>query len=288
MEAQNAAAPVGFTFVESLAEELSSGSIELPAFPDIVIRIRQALEDDNCTTDKLSQLLSSEPALATRMLHLANSAALRRGPDPVTDVGNAVNRLGRDVVKNSVMAYALRQMRQTQKLKAAQPYLESVWHQGANVASVCYVMAKNFTKLNPDQALLTGLLHGIGKLYILSKAEEYPELFADETSLMELLTEWHCPIGESILESLEFGEELAHAVGNYQDTMRDHEGEVDYTDVLTIAYLISGLLNDEENFELQLADIPASQYFATSIQDFFAILQESQEHIESLKSALGT
>ena len=287
MEAQDIAQPVGFAFVESLAEELSKGSIELPAFPDIVIRIRKALEDDNCTTEQLSQLLGSEPALATRMLQLANSAALRRGPEPVTEVGIAINRLGRDIVQNSVMAYAMRQMRQTQKLKVAQPYLETVWQEGANVASVCYVMTRKFTKLSPDQALLAGLLHGVGKLYILSKAEDYPELFADEESLMALMDEWHCPIGGSILESLDFGDELAHAVGNYQDTQREHEGDVDYTDVLTIAYQIAGLLNDEENFELQLAEIPASQYFATSVQDFFSILQESQEHIDSLKSALG-
>ena len=287
MEAQNLAQPVGFAFVESLAEELSKGSIELPAFPEIVVRIRKALEDENCTTDQLSQLMSSEPALVTRMLQLANSAALRRGPDPVTEVGIAINRLGRDIVQNSVMAYAMRQMRQTQKLKVAQPYLETVWHEGVNVASVCYVMARKFTKLSPDQALLAGLLHGVGKLYILSKAEDYPDLFADEESLMTLMEEWHCPIGGSILESLDFGEELAHAVGNYQDTQREHEGEVDFTDLLTIAYQIAGLLNDEENFEMQLADIPASQYFATSVQDFFTILQESQEHIDSLKSALG-
>ncbi|MEM7468612.1 MAG: HDOD domain-containing protein [Pseudomonadota bacterium] len=287
MTASNAVQSAGFSFVESLAEELSTGTIELPAFPDIVIKIRRALEDDNCTIDTISQLLSSEPALATRMLQLANSAALRRGPDPVTEVGIAINLLGRDIVQNSVMAYAMRQMKQTQKLKTAQPYLESVWREGVNIASVCHVLAKKFTKLSADQALLAGLLHGVGKLYILSKAEQYPDLFADEESLLGLLAEWHCPIGESIIESLGFGDELAHAVGNYQDNLREHEGEVDFTDVLTIAYQVAGLLNDEENFEMHLADVPASQYFATSIHDFFEILHESQEHIDSLKSALG-
>ena len=49
--------PKSFAFVGSVAENLSSGSLELPSFPDIVIRIRQALEDENCTTAKLIQLL---------------------------------------------------------------------------------------------------------------------------------------------------------------------------------------------------------------------------------------
>lgn len=287
MEAQSAEKPVGFTFVESLAKDLSSGSIELPAFPDIVVRIRQALEDDNCGTDKLAQLLSSEPALATRMLQLANSAALRRGPDPVSDVGAAINRLGREIVRSSVMSFAMRQMKEGQKLKAAQPYLETVWKDGVNVAAVCYVLAKKFTQLSPDQSLLVGLLHGLGKLYILSKAEQYPELFSDEDSLVGLLHEWHAVIGSSILESLSFSEEFSAAVADYQDLEREHEGDADFTDLLIVASLVSGLLNDEENFELQLANIPASRYFAASPQDFFEILQESSEHIESLKQALS-
>ena len=288
MEAQSAEQPTGFAFVESLAADLSNGTIELPAFPDIVIRIQQSLDDDNCTIDTLAKLLGSEPALATRMLQLANSAALRRGPDPISDVGSAVNRLGREIVRSTVMSFAMKQIREGQKLKAAQPYLEVVWQDGVNVAAVCYVLTKKFTKLSPDEAMLVGLLHGVGKLYILSKAEKFPELFEDEESLMHLLGEWHAVIGGEILGSLSFSEDVTSAVTNYQDIERQHEGDVDFTDVLIVAHLVSGLLNDEENFELQLADIPASQYFATSVQDFFEILQESAEHIDSLKHALGT
>lgn len=288
MEAQSAEQPTGFAFVESLAADLSSGSIELPAFPDIVIRIRQSLDDDNCTTETLSKLMGSEPALATRMLQLANSAALRRGPDPISDVGSAVNRLGREIVKSTVMSFAMRQMKDSQKLVAAQPYLETTWQDGVNVAAVCYVLAKKFTKLSADEAMLIGLLHGVGKLYILSKAEQYPELFEDSESLSHLLGEWHAVIGGEILTSLSFNESISAAVANYQDLQYQHEGDVDFTDVLIVAHLIAGLLNDEENFEMQLADIPASQHFATSVQDFFEILQESSEHIDSLKHALGT
>ena len=236
----------------------------------------------------LSKLLGSEPALATRMLQLANSAALRRGPDPINDVGSAVNRLGREIVKSTVMSFAMRQMRESQKLKAAQPYLEATWQDGVNLAAVCFVLAKKFTKLSADEAMLIGLLHGVGKLYILSKAEVYPELFEDKESLTHLLTEWHAVIGGEILTSLQFDEEVATAVANYQDETYQHEGDVDFTDVLIVANVVAGLINDEENFEMQLTDIPASQYFATSGQDFFEILQESSEHIDSLKQALAT
>lgn len=288
MTAQAATQSASFSFVESLAADLSSGSLDLPSFPDIVIRIRQLLGDDNCTTAKLSQLISSEPALATRLLQIANSAAMRRGPDPVRDVNTAINMLGGDIVRSSAMSFAMKQIREGQKLQAAQPYLEVVWNQGVNVAALCYVLAKKYTSLNADEAMLIGLLHGIGKLYILSKAADHPELFDNEASLHELLDEWHPGIGEAILEGLEFSADIAGAVGHYQEVRRTHEGEVDFTDLLMMAYLVSGLLDNSEDYELQLDDIPASQYFTTSVQDFFVILQESAEHISSLRHALGS
>ncbi len=287
METPVVAQPESFAFVESLAADLSSGSLELPSFPEVVVRIRQALGDENCTTDKLSQLLSSEPALAARLLQIANSAALRRGPEPVSDITTAVNRLGREIVRNSAMSFAMKQIREGQKLQAAQTHLKIVWNEGVTVAALCFVLAKRFTKINPDQALLVGLLHGIGKLYILAKAEDHPELFHDEEVLYDLLQEWHPGIGCAILESLEFGDAIASAVGNYQDVTREHDGDVDFTDLLMIAHLVSGLLNEEQDFELQLDGIPASRYFTTSAEDFFAVLQESAEHITSLKQALG-
>jgi len=40
-------------FLQSLATEVSQGTIDLPCFPDVVIRISQALADPNTTSDEL-------------------------------------------------------------------------------------------------------------------------------------------------------------------------------------------------------------------------------------------
>ncbi|MDH3506657.1 MAG: HDOD domain-containing protein, partial [Gammaproteobacteria bacterium] len=145
-------------FVQSLADDLSKGSIELPSFPDVVIRLRQILEDENSTTPQIVQLLTAEPVLAARLIQMANSAALRGVTSEMTDLSAVVNRLGRNMVRNSAMAYAMKQMRETQKLESAQSYLEELWNDSTHLAALCYVLAKKLTKLNPEQALLVGLL----------------------------------------------------------------------------------------------------------------------------------
>lgn len=221
MGAEAAVESKSFAFVESLAADLSGGTLELPSFPDVVIRIRKALEDDNCTTAKLAQLIGSEPALAARLLQIANSAAMRRGPDPVSDVNTAIGLLGWDIVRSSAMSFAMKQIR-------------------------------------------------------------------DEQTLYAMLDEWHPGIGKAILESMEFDDEIAAAVGDYLDFPRQHEGEVDFTDLLMMANIVAGLLGDNDGFEVQLDEVPASQYFTTSVEEFFEILTESAEHISSLRHALGT
>ncbi|MGI9258051.1 MAG: HDOD domain-containing protein [Gammaproteobacteria bacterium] len=276
-----------FEFVQILADKLSSGSIELPSFPDAVIRLRQVLSDENSTTEQIAQLLAAEPMLAARLLRIANSAALRPGTEPITDLNRVINRIGRNMVRNAAMSFGVKQAQETQKLKQAQPFLREVWDESTHVAALSYVLAKRYTKLNPDEALLVGLLHSIGKLFILSEAENQPELFADEAVLRKTLNDWHAPIGSAILESWDLSEELSFAVSSFQDTSREHEGPPDLTDVLTIACLLACFLNAEADAEFQLNEVSASRYLEVSTSDILPVIQESEESITSLRQALG-
>src|ERR1700736_2827249 len=62
-------------FLSDLAAEVSSGIVDLPCFPDVVIRIRSALADPQTTTEKAVVIVGAEPRLAARLLQTANSAA---------------------------------------------------------------------------------------------------------------------------------------------------------------------------------------------------------------------
>ena len=66
-----------FAFVQALASELSRGKVDLPSFPDIALRVRQVLSDEDCSQEQVARVVSSEPALAARLMQIANSAALK-------------------------------------------------------------------------------------------------------------------------------------------------------------------------------------------------------------------
>lgn len=275
-----------FELVQILAKDLSKGGIDLPSFPDIVIRIRKVLADENVTADQIVQIIGADPALAARILTISNSAALRPAADPITDLRMAVNRIGHNMVRNTAVSHGISQSKQSYKLKEAKVCLEKLWDECAHIAALCFVLAKKRTSLNPDEALLIGLMHGIGKLYILSRAESHPELFDDESDLNRIMDEWHAAIGSSIVETWGFAQYVSKAIADYCDLGRDHEDHADYTDVLTLASLFSQFVR-ADSMEVQLENVPASRKLRIGTEDVMPILGESKEQILSLRRALG-
>ena len=99
-----------FEFVRTLGSELASGELELPAFPDVAIRVRAALEDPDVSADQVARLVAAEPVLAGRLIKIANSALLSgRSGDSVKDIRTAVTRLGFNMVRNTAIALAMSQ-----------------------------------------------------------------------------------------------------------------------------------------------------------------------------------
>ncbi len=274
-------------FEQELARDLAAGELELPSFPDIVVKIRSAISDESCTPDKIVQLLGAEPTLAARIINMSNSAALAPSGDAITDIRAAVMRIGFNMVRNTTMSYGVVQTKSSYTLKAAKDCLNSLWDESAHVAALCFVLAKKLTKRNPDEALLIGLMHSIGKLYILSKAEKHPTLFGDGAPLMGIMDEWHAPIGSAILDNWGFEAYVAAAIADYRNYERQHDDEADYTDILTMATMFSMFMRAEDNMEFNLNEISASRQLNIGIEDMIPIIEASSRKINSLHRALG-
>jgi HD-like signal output (HDOD) protein len=238
---------VGFSFVERLAQDLKDERLELPAFPEAVLRIQRALQSPDTTTEEIVRILSSEPALAARLLRMANSAEFRRVDQNITDLRKAVARMGFNMVRSVAVAFAMRQLRRKDTYSpTAQLALEQAWEDSLNCSATCFVIAKRFTRLNPDQALLTGLLHVLGRLYIIMRSKDAPEL--SDAEMRQVVDSWHASIGKAILESWGLPEELQHAVQHQEELDVGQEGDVSLTDVLVAAKLLARSETDGTRF----------------------------------------
>lgn len=229
---------VGFSFVERLAQDLRDERLELPAFPEAVIRIQRLLQSADTRTEDVVRILSSEPALAARLLRMANSAEFRRVDQNITDLKTAVARMGFNMVRSVAVAFAMRQLRRKDTYTpTAQLQLEQAWEESLAASAMCFVIAKRFTRLNPDQALLTGLLHVLGRLYIIMRSKDMPEL--SDAEMRQVIDGWHATIGKAILETWGLPETLQHAVEHQDELEMAQEGDVSLTDVLIAAKLLA-------------------------------------------------
>jgi len=197
-------------FVQQLAGDLNRGNLELPMFPDSVVRIQQAFRVEEVDIDEIVRIISSDPAIAARVLQLSNSAAVR-GSVEITEVRQAVIRLGNKLVQSSVVAFAIRQAQKNEELsEESRTTLKAIWEESVELAARCYVIAKQYTKLNAYEALLTGLLSVIGQLYIFLKSQDFGSM--DYAELEPILAAWHPAISKAIAESWGMSEELVNAL----------------------------------------------------------------------------
>jgi len=276
-----------FDFVRALAAELSVGNVDLPSFPEIAVRVRRVLSDPKSSVEQVVRVVGSEPALAARLLRIANSASLNRSGRAVTDLRTAINRIGYNMVRSASISFSMAQIRASNKLAGLEHHLNDLWQRSTSVAAFAYVLARTCTKVNPDEAMLTGMMHGIGKLYVLTRVIDHPELFASNTMLNQIIGEWHASIGKAILENWKFPESMAQAVGDQADFGRTEDGPADLTDVVAVAILMASHIEDSAGLEAELSGLGAAKRLGLDDAKTQAVMRESAAEVSALSQALG-
>ena len=278
-----------FDFIRALAGELSGGKVDLPSFPEVAIRVRRILSDPKSSVDQVVRVVGSEPALAARLMRIANSASLNRSGKPILELRTAISRIGYNMVRSASISFAMAQIRNSNKLAGLEHYLQDVWLRSTRVAAFAYVLAKACTRsrINPDEAMLTGMMHSIGKLYVLTRAAAHPELFANSSVLDEILEQWHPSIGKAILENWEFSEAMAQAVGEQEEHDRSEPEIADLSDILAVAVLMARHSEDLPALQADLKDMPGALRLDLSDARMASVIKESATEVSALSEALG-
>jgi len=273
-------------FLRRLAAEVSSGTVDLPCFPKVVIQIRKALADPNTTAEQTVTIVGAEPRLAARLLQTANSTAFNLSGKPLTDLRSAITRLGHQMVQSAAMAFAVQQMKDEQSLRCIAKPMSDLWRECISVASISQVVARR-TKVSPDEAFLTGLLHGIGRLYIMARAVADSTTFGNSAYFLDLVAGWHAPIGKAVLENWSFAEEMCDAVGEQGNHERGRKHDADLSDVLIASIVLAEELLVSEPRIIDVAKINAFQRIGLTADNCTPILKIARHQLASLHNALG-
>ncbi len=277
---------VRLAFLKDFANQLNTREIDLPPFPDAYARILAALDDPELSMDQLAKVITGAPELCVRILLMANSALMNRSGVEVTDLNVAVARLGAAAIRNAAVSLATRELFETSPDSPWYHQLDAIHTAAITTAAVAYAMAARAGLARArDNAMLSGLLHNVGNLYILSKAEAYPQL-----ANREAMENWGPGIGRAIIENWGFPEEIAEAV-EYQDVREACQpGPADLRDLLVVSKRRAELRlrqpGDDADFLAEWAQAPAFRKLEVSPLNAELVLEEIAEDVESFLGAI--
>jgi HD-like signal output (HDOD) protein len=283
---QAGSGPPALQFLMALAADLARGPVDLPCFPNVVTRIREALRDSETSAEEILKLVGAEPRLAARLIQTANSVAFNPAGTRVTELRTAITRLGHRLVEGAAMAFAVQQLKDEPTLRSISKELTALWNKSLGVASISQVVARR-TKVKPEEAFLTGLLHGIGHLYIMARAAEQSSALRLDLESAETIASWHPSIGKTILENWRVGAAMAESVGDQLDYDRKTHREPDLTDILIVSVALAEALEQTPAKTIEMAGIGSFHSMGFTQEDCAATVKHAQYQLGSLHDALG-
>jgi HD-like signal output (HDOD) protein len=184
------------------------------------------------------------------------------------------------------MAFAVQQMKDEKSLSTIAKLLNELWLESIAAASICRDVARR-TKVNPEEAFLTGLLHGIGRMYIMVRAVGKLSALHNPKSFIDLVSEWHASIGKAVLENWGFAEEMYTAVGDQEERERKHRGDADLSDILIAGVVLTKALKMAPPRIVEMDGVDAFSIIGLSDKDCICILDCADRELQSLQDALG-
>jgi len=197
-----------------LLEKLALKPIDSTSFPthfNVVLKLREALNDQRAPFKKIIDILNGEPMVSARIVQSANAATFY-GKEAVLDVEKAVYRLGTNAVRRIALGIAMTQLTQVKELLPFSAMGRRIWLHSLYTASVASVLARAFTRHLPDETLFLGLTLNLGAFYLLYQASQYPMLHKDQDDVKDAIGRHYLRLTQRVLEAMGLPEEVTDAL----------------------------------------------------------------------------
>lgn len=193
-----------------ICDQVRQGELIFPTGLDVSLKILRVLDDPDCHIDQAAKLILGEPLLSARIVAVANSTVYNRSGQKITDLRNAVSRIGLRTARALTAAIATRQMAGSPTFPALRATTARLWEHTAHVAALAHVIARRVTHQDAETALFAGIVHEIGGFYLISRAKDFPGLLDGEPA--EWAEQAEAEIGRAILVRLSVPDAVIGAI----------------------------------------------------------------------------
>ena len=288
---QTGAAVAGSWQAHPLAIEVlkasSAGTLALPVIPAIALKVRRALSREDYAIGQVADLIATDPVISTKLLKVANSA-LFPGAATCQSVQAGVVRLGVKKVQSVVLALSSAALFNEQA-PSIRAQFAALWRHLIEIAGLCASLAKLNGEVDDGSALLTGLLHEIGKIPVLQRAQSYPDLLEQPGLLADITNGLGPLVSTNTLRQWGLPDPIVDAVTQQGNWTYDHDGPCDITDILLVSHVLSLAKAGAREQLPRLDETPAFEKITKqrlSPKLSLQVLQEVEQRAAELKSLL--
>ncbi len=176
------------------------------------MRLFQVLEDGNASMSDVEQIIASDPAMAAKVIKLANSSFYRHSRQSV-GIHDAISMIGFDMVKCITLSIAV-----MDAFGSAEKAAADLWRHAYAVALVAFEFGR--TRNEKEWLFTGGLLHDLGRMVLLAKrAETYLPLmengFPEPAREAEAFGLDHTQIGAEVARKWHFPEQVVDIILNH-------------------------------------------------------------------------
>lgn len=222
---------------QKLRQAYKDDQLQLPVLPEAALKIRQLINQADVGSAEIIHIVQKDPVLSARLIKVANSPLYGTWRE-IKTVRDAVRRLGLETTRNLSFGLSVGELFHARSSLIKQ-LIEQMYDESMQVSTLAYVITRNLaTHLDPEQALLAGLLHNLGVIPILKYIDERPGVVSSAESINKSLHNLREPISRLLFERWNFDVEFLSIVELSNQWHRDTGQPVDYVDIVIAARLL--------------------------------------------------
>lgn len=237
--------------LQNLAADIDRQRLQLPSPPDVLVDLSALIAHSDTGSQEIADLLQRDPHISARLIKIANSV-LFGNRTHVSSLKAAVGRLGFAKVQSLVSGLAITQHFLINKRVGIEKQCLHAWLQSIRVASVSSVLARNRSDIDPDVAMLAGLVHNIGMLPLLLRLNDIERLRRDRALMYtvseQVIAQLYPATGRMILDSWNFSPDIVRITQTHLSSQHQQAGKLTLDDLVFIAHQLHRVQNFTRHF----------------------------------------
>lgn len=219
------------SFASEMVDTFRVDDGKLPSLPNAVIYLERAVRDETVSLAMLADLLTKDPVLAARLLRVSNSS-FYRAMSPAENIPSAVTRIGLLATRNIALGLLRNSFKARNDIVAAM--ISELWMDSLKTAAVASALAPYYALVDPQRALLGGLMYNVGAMLLLTKLDEKTDTI-ERADVQQMIDEHAPEFGIKLLQHWDMDPEIIEVAASRDLWGRDHKEAPDLADLVLVA-----------------------------------------------------